>query len=46
VEDDDASGGDESDPFGMSVSGSTVTGTATSLAPSASVALVFNATIN
>jgi hypothetical protein len=30
----------------MSVSGSTVTGTATSLAPSASVALVFNATIN
>lgn len=46
AEDDDAAGGDENDPNGMSISGSTVTGTSSSLAGGASFALVFNATIN
>ncbi len=46
AEDDDAAGADESDPFGMSVSGANVTGVAASLGPSGSFAMVFNATIN
>jgi uncharacterized repeat protein (TIGR01451 family) len=46
AEDDDAAGGDESDPFGMSITGSTITGTAATLAVGASYALVFNATID
>lgn len=45
VEDDDAAGADES-PVGMSISGTTITGTATSLVPNASLAYVFNATVN
>jgi uncharacterized repeat protein (TIGR01451 family) len=45
AEDDDAIGADES-PIGMSVSGTTITGTATSLGPSSSFAMVFNATVN
>lgn len=45
-EDDDASGGDESDPFGMSISATTITGTATSLGSGASFAMVFNAIVN
>jgi uncharacterized repeat protein (TIGR01451 family) len=44
-EDDDAVGGDES-PIGMSISGSTITGTAVSLAPNAAFAMVFNATVD
>ena len=46
VEDDDNSGADESDPFGISVSGSTVTAVTASLAASASFAIAFNATVN
>jgi len=46
VEDDNATGADESDPFGMSISGSTITGIAASLAPGANMALVFNATVD
>ncbi len=46
AEDDDNTGADESDPFGASVSGTTITATASSLAASASMALTFNATIN
>jgi uncharacterized repeat protein (TIGR01451 family) len=46
VEDDDNSGADESNPFGMSISGSTITGTATSLAPNATYSMVFNVTLN
>lgn len=46
AEDDDAAGADESDPFGASVSGSTITATAGSLAPSVAFALTFRATVN
>lgn len=46
VEDDDNSGADETDPFGMSFTGTTVTGSAVTLAPAASIAMVFNATVN
>ncbi len=46
AEDDDAAGTDESDPFGMSVSGSTITGATASLAAGASFAMVFRVTIN
>jgi uncharacterized repeat protein (TIGR01451 family) len=45
TEDDNATGPDES-PVGMSISGTTITGTATSLAPNASLAYVFNATVD
>lgn len=46
AEDDNNSGGDESDPFGMDISGATLTGRANTLGPGASFALVFNATVN
>jgi uncharacterized repeat protein (TIGR01451 family) len=46
VEDDDASGTDESDPFGMNISGSTVTGTAVTLAGSSSFAMIFSVLVN
>ena len=52
AEDDNASGADETDPFGMSfAAGGTngtgvVTGTASSLAPGDSMALVFNVTLD
>lgn len=46
AEDDDATGADETNPFGMSRSGSTITGIAASLAAAASFAMVFNATVN
>lgn len=42
VEDANATGSDESDPFGMSASGSTITATAATLAASGSFAIVFN----
>jgi uncharacterized repeat protein (TIGR01451 family) len=45
-EDDDASDGSETDPVRMNISGSTVAGTATSLAAGASMAMVFNATVD
>lgn len=46
AEDDNAAGGDETDPFGVSIAGTNLTGTAASLGPSASFAIVFNATVN
>lgn len=46
VEDDNATGADETDPFGASISGTTVTATTASLGPSASFAIRFNATVN
>jgi uncharacterized repeat protein (TIGR01451 family) len=46
AEDDDAIGTDETDPYGASIAGTTVSATATSLASGASIALVFNATVN
>lgn len=46
VEDDNNSGADESDPFGMSFAGTTVSGSAATLAAGASFAMVYNVTIN
>ncbi len=46
AEDDDAAGPDESDPFGMSITGTTITGTAATLATGASYALIFNAVVD
>lgn len=46
VEDDNAIGTDESDPYGMAITGSTITATTATLAPTASFALVFQATVN
>lgn len=46
AEDDNAAGADESDPFGVSVTGTTLTGTAASLGPAAAFAIAFNATVN
>ncbi|MEN9684095.1 MAG: hypothetical protein RLZZ427_1846 [Pseudomonadota bacterium] len=45
-EDDDNVGADETDPIGMSISGTTITGTAASLAPTETMAMVFNVTVN
>lgn len=45
AEDDNATGADESDPYGASVSGSTLTATAASLGPGAGFALKFRSTI-
>ena len=46
VEDDDAVGGDESDPFGAAIAGTTVSANAATLAPAAAMAVTFDATIN
>lgn len=46
AEDDNATGADESDPLGMSIALATITGATANLAPGASIALVFSATIN
>lgn len=46
VEDDNASGADESDPFGASIAGTTVAGTTPTLAPSNAMAIAFDVTIN
>lgn len=46
AEDDNAAGADETDPYGVSITGTALTGTAASLAPSAGFAIVFNATVN
>lgn len=46
LEDDNATGADESDPLGVAVSGSTLTGTAPTLDPGASFAITFNAGVN
>ena len=45
AEDDDATGADEVDPFGASVSGTVLTATAATLGPGAGFALKFRATI-
>lgn len=46
AEDDNNTGADETDPFGVSFAGTTLTGTAASLGPSVGFAIAFNATIN
>lgn len=46
AEDDDATGPDESDPFGAAVSGSTITATAGTLPASSSLAVKYRATVN
>ena len=46
VEDDNASGADENDPYGASVSGATLTATAATIAPAANFALTFQVTVN
>lgn len=46
AEDDDAVGADESDPYGVSIAGTALTGSAASLGPSTGFAIVFNATVN
>lgn len=46
VEDEDAAGADESDPFGISITGATITGSALTLASGASFAVLFDAVLN
>lgn len=46
VEDDDAGGADESDPFGASIAGSTVAATTPALTPASAMAIAFDVTVN
>lgn len=46
VEDDDAVGADESDPFGASRAGTTISAGAATLAPASAMAIVFDVTVN
>ena len=46
AEDDNASGADESDPFGASITGATVAATTATLLPAAAMAITFEVTIN
>nr|WP_166945334.1 proprotein convertase P-domain-containing protein [Sphingopyxis panaciterrae] len=46
AEDDNASGADESDPFGASFAATTISATAPTLAPAAAIAVAFNVTLN
>ena len=46
VEDDNATGADESDPFGASFAGATVAATTATLLPAAAMAIAFTATVN
>lgn len=46
IEDDDAAGADESDPFGASRSGANVAASAATLAPAAAMAVTFDVTVN
>jgi uncharacterized repeat protein (TIGR01451 family) len=46
AEDDDNAGPDENDPYGMSISGTNVSGTASRLTPNATFAMAFNVTVN
>ena len=46
VEDDNASGADESDPFGASIAGSTVAAATSALTPASAMAVAFEVTIN
>ena len=45
AEDDDASGSDESDPFGASISGNTISASATTMRPNSTFAITFNAAV-
>lgn len=45
AEDDDASGSDESDPFGASISGNTISASATTMLPNSTFAITFNAAV-
>jgi len=46
VEDDNATGADESDPFGASITGSTVAAITSTLTPTSAMAITFDVTIN
>lgn len=46
VEDDNATGADESDPFGASIGGTTVAATAATLSPGNALAIAFHVTVN
>ncbi|WP_223181534.1 proprotein convertase P-domain-containing protein [Sphingopyxis sp. LK2115] len=46
VEDDNASGGDESDPFGASIAGSAIAASTATLAPGDAMAIAFTVTID
>ena len=46
VEDDNGIGADETDPFGMVFNSGTITGTAATMAPGSTFAMVFNVTVN
>ena len=46
VEDDNASGADESDPFGASIAGTAVAATTAMLLPTAAMAIAFEVLIN
>ncbi|KTE38996.1 MULTISPECIES: proprotein convertase P-domain-containing protein [unclassified Sphingopyxis] len=46
VEDDNAAGADESDPFGAAFAGTNVTASTASLAPAAAMAIAFTVTVN
>ena len=46
MEDDDAAGSDESDPYGASIAGSTIAASAASLGPASSFALTFKVTLD
>jgi uncharacterized repeat protein (TIGR01451 family) len=46
VEDENATGADESNPVGISITGTTITGTTPSLAANATFAMAFNAFVN
>lgn len=46
VEDDNATGADESDPFGASIGGTIVTATTPTLTPGNALAVAFNVTVN
>ena len=46
VEDDNASGTDESDPFGASIAGTTVAATTPTLTPASTMAIAFDVIVN
>lgn len=46
AEDDNATGADETDPYGVSIAGNTISGTAASMGPASAFAIIFNATLN
>ncbi len=46
AEDDNASGADESDPFGASIAGTTIAATTATLSPASAMAIAFDVTVN